>query len=146
MRLHRALGVLLLSTLASTPVLAGDDHYQELFNTYHELVALRESLDQTALVQGAQGPQGPQGVQGATGDTGDQGPEGDAGGSSLSSADSSYVTNRLDQLFLEVSKSEQWYDDIEPYATDVVNRIERALANAQALNAELDALEAGDVQ
>ncbi len=146
MRLHRALGVLLLGTLASTPVLAGDDHYQELLNTYHELVALRESLDQTALVQGAQGPQGPQGVQGAQGDVGDTGPEGPAGGSSLSAEDSAYVTTKLDQLFLQMSESKQWYDDAQPYALEVANRIDRALANAQALNAELDALEAGDVQ
>lgn len=146
MRLHCALGGLLLGSLATTPVMAGDDHYQELLSTYHELVALRESLDQTALIQGAQGPQGPQGPQGAPGDIGDTGAEGPAGGSSLSEADSNYVTTRLDQLFLQFSNSEQWYDDVEPYAYEVSTRIERALGNAQKLNSELDALEAGDVQ
>ncbi|MQX51694.1 collagen-like triple helix repeat-containing protein [Alcanivorax sediminis] len=143
MRRYRALGGLLLGTLASTPVLAGDDHYQELLSTYHELVALRESLDQTALVQGAQGPQGPQGNQGLAGDVGDTGAEGPAGGSSLSTADRDFVNNKLSVLFLEMSKSEQWMDDITPLAQSLSERAESAYWIALELNSELDALEGG---
>ncbi len=143
MRLHRALGGLLLGTLASTPVLAGDDHYQELLSTYHELVALRESLDQTALVQGAQGPQGAQGEPGETGPVGVKGDQGPVGGTSLSAADRDYVNSRLDWLYTQLPLTEQWLSGVQERFYDADARYQKALSLSDTLQNEITSVEGG---
>ncbi|KGD65126.1 hypothetical protein Y5S_01560 [Alcanivorax nanhaiticus] len=143
MRLHRVLWGLLLGTLASTPVLAGEDHYQELLNTYHELVALRESPDQTALIQGAQGPQGPQGEPGDPGPVGVKGDQGPVGGTSLSETDRDYVNNSLDWLYTQLPLTEQWLSGVQERFNNTDARYQKALSLSDTLQAEVTSVEGG---
>lgn len=143
MRLHHALGGLLLGTLVSTPVLAGDDHYQELLNTYHELVALRESLDQTALVQGAQGPQGPQGEPGDPGPIGAKGDQGPVGGTNLSEMDRDYVNSSLDWLYTQLPLTEQWLSGVQERFNNTDARYQKALSLSDTLQTEVTSVEGG---
>ena len=109
------LGVISLPAAAEqTPQQISDTQYQQMLGTYHQLVALRQDLENTSLVQGATGPAGPQGPQGDNGLNG-SGPVYGGSGSVITKATDAYR---------EMEKREAWLKAVAGYMQTTRLRIQ----------------------
>ncbi|MEJ2043309.1 MAG: hypothetical protein P8X74_10425 [Reinekea sp.] len=107
-----------------------DAQYQQMLDSYHQLVALRQQLDNTNLIQGATGPVGP---PGAFGDKGVNGSGPVYGGSGS-------VIPKTTEAYAEMEKREAWLKAVTGYMQTVRLRIEDTENLLSTLEADIDQL------